>query len=245
MAINKDSNSYTITFAIIMCIVVAALLAVISQSLKPYQDANILNEKKQNILAALGITTTLKEADGKFKEHVKEALILDANGQLVAPKNDPIQEALGINALTEFKDKKAEERMYPLFVCEKEGQKYYVMPVGGLGLWAGIWGYVSVGEDYNTVAGASFDHKSETPGLGAEISTPFFEDQFKGKKMNDEGGAFVSIRVVKPGSPKSDHSVDGISGGTFTSKGVDEMLIRCLSVYNNYFKSLNSTTAIN
>lgn len=112
----------------------------------------------------------------------------------------------------------------------------------GMGLWAGVWGYVSVEGDYSTVAGASFAHKSETPGLGAEIATPLFTDQFPGKKILDEGGNFVSIRVVKPGSvPLDEHIVDGISGGTFTSKGVDEMLNRCLKVYSAYFKSLGTT----
>jgi Na+-transporting NADH:ubiquinone oxidoreductase subunit C len=114
------------------------------------------------------------------------------------------------------------------------------MPVSGMGLWAAVWGYISVGDDYNTVIGASFSHKSETPGLGAEIATPFFTDQFPGKKLSDESGNFVSIKVIKPGSAaKTDHIVDGISGGTFTSQGVDEMLKRCLKVYNIYFKTLN------
>lgn len=249
MAINKDSNAYTITFAFVMCVVVGTALVLVAQLLKPFQDANILNDKKQNILAALQIKTDLKGAEAKFNEHVKEAIILNAKGEVIDPATlggDPIKAALDINALTEFKDKKPEERKYPLFVCEKESKTYFVMPVGGLGLWAGIWGYVSVEADMNTVAGASFDHKSETPGLGAEITTDFFEGQFPGKKLNDETGNFVSIRVVKPGTPQTEHTVDGISGGTFTSKGVDEMLTRCLSVYSVYFKSMsNSVTATN
>lgn len=245
MAIDKDSNVYTLIFSIVLCVVTAVALAITAMSLKPAQEANILNEKKQNILAALQIEVLRDDASAKFEEVIQEALVLDAKGVPVpaeGDKNAQIEKALGINALDQFKGVAEAERLYPLYVALKDGKKYYVMPVGGQGLWAGVWGYVSVGEDLNTVAGASFDHKSETPGLGAEINTPFFEDQFPGKKLSDASGNFVSIRVVKPGGPKTDHSVDGISGGTFTSKGVDEMLTRCLSVYNNYFKTLSSAT---
>ncbi|MFZ5552006.1 MAG: NADH:ubiquinone reductase (Na(+)-transporting) subunit C [Bacteroidota bacterium] len=252
MTIDKDSNVYTFIFSVVLCVVTAVALAITAQKLKPYQDANILNEKKQNILAALQIDADRdKEAASKFEQHVKEAIILDAKGvpdqaildETKGDKTAMIEKALSINALDQFKGVEEDKRLYPLYICENEGKKYYVMPVGGQGLWAGIWGYLSVGEDMNTVAGASFDHKSETPGLGAEINTPFFEGQFPGKKLNDATGNFVSIRVVKPGSPKTEHNVDGISGGTFTSKGVDEMITRCLTVYSTYFKSLSSSTA--
>lgn len=245
MAINKDSNAYTIIFAIAMCVVVGTSLVIVSQTLKPVQEKNVMNDKKQNILAAIQVEATLQDAGTKFEQYVKDAVILDANSQAVEVKSDVITEALTINALSEFKDKPATDRKYPLFICEKDGSRFFVMPVGGQGLWAGVWGYVAVGEDLNTIAGASFDHKSETPGLGAEIATPFFETQFTGKKIHDDNGEFVSIRVVKPGGPKSDHAVDGISGGTFTSVGVDEMLMRCMSVYSKYFKTMSKSTALN
>jgi len=240
MAINKDGNSYTIVFSVVMCVLVGTVLAVTATLLKPYQDKNIENKKKQNILAAIKVDVERDLAETEFNKYVKGAVLLDAGGKVI---DTTMKKSFDVNVLTEYKDKKEEERVYPLFICEKEGKKLFVMPVAGMGLWAGVWGYVSVGEDFNTVIGASFGHKSETPGLGAEIETAFFEDQFPGKKILDEIGNFVSVRVVKPGSPKSDHNVDGISGGTFTSKGVDEMLLRCLKVYSSYFKSLSSATA--
>jgi Na+-transporting NADH:ubiquinone oxidoreductase subunit C len=240
MAINKESNAYTFIFSIIMCVVVGIALAMAAMALKPAQDKNVENEKKQSILSAIQVEVAHKEAENEFDKYVKNALVLDANGKIVS---EDFKEAFAISALDQFKNVPLEERKYPLFIAEKEGKKLYVMPVAGQGLWAGVWGYVAVGEDLNTVAGASFAHKSETPGLGAEIETPFFESQFPGKKIHDETGNFTSIRVLKPGGAKTEHTVDGISGGTFTSKGVDEMLSRCLQVYSLYFKSLSTETA--
>ncbi|HRE97403.1 MAG TPA: NADH:ubiquinone reductase (Na(+)-transporting) subunit C, partial [Flavobacteriales bacterium] len=141
MAINKDSNAYTIIFAIAMCVVVGTSLVIVSQTLKPVQEKNVMNDKKQNILAAIQVEATLQDAGTKFEQYVKDAVILDANSQAVEVKTDVIAEALTINALSEFKDKPATDRRYPLFICEKDGSRFFVMPVGGQGLWAGVWGY--------------------------------------------------------------------------------------------------------
>ena len=241
MAINKDSNGYTFTFAIIMCVVVGTLLAVAAMQLKPYQDENIRKEKMQNILAAIQIKSNAETAEADYAKYVKEELVLDASGKIIEGKK-----AFDIDAMKQYREMKAgvrkkEKMEYPLYICESEGKKLYVIPTIGTGLWGPIWGYVSIQDDYNTVYGASFAHKGETPGLGAEISTPIFYDQFKGEQILDESGNYVSIMVAKGGSsPDDKHSVDGISGGTITSKGVEEMLIRTLKVYSDYFKTLTT-----
>lgn len=240
MAINKDSNSYTFIFALIMCVVVGSILAVTAMSLKPLQDENIRKEKMQNILAAIEVKTDLNGAPALYKEHVKdeECVVLDQNGKVIE----------GVKAFDvdiqkqyrEFKAKvrKAEDLQYPLYVCEKDGKTLYVIPMVGTGLWGPIWGYLSLQDDYNTVYGASFDHKTETPGLGAEIKTEAFCNHFKGEQILDGSGNYVSISVVKGGAPADDkHGVDAISGGTITSKGVEEMLKRTLKVYSDYFKT--------
>jgi Na+-transporting NADH:ubiquinone oxidoreductase subunit C len=93
----------------------------------------------------------------------------------------------------------------------------------------------------STIKGASFGHKGETPGLGAEISQPFFVDRWIGEKITDENGNFMKFEVVKDGTGATlDSKVDGITGGTITSKGVEEMANRCLAVYANYFNTLKS-----
>ena len=241
MAINKDSNAYTFTFAIIMCVVVGTLLAVAAISLKPYQDENIRKEKMKNILAAIQVESALEDAPANYTKYVKEEIVLDASGKVIEGKK-----AFDIDAMKQYREMKAGVRAkdkveYPLYICEKDGKKLFVTPLIGTGLWGPIWGYVSIEEDYNTVYGASFAHKGETPGLGAEIATPLFYDQFKGEKLLDESGNYVSILVSKGGSsPDDKHTVDGISGGTITSKGVEEMLIRTLKVYSDYFKTLTT-----
>lgn len=128
------------------------------------------------------------------------------------------------------------ERQLPVYICSKEGNTYYVLPLQGKGLWGPIWGYVALEDDMNTIYGAVFDHKSETPGLGADINKPFFQDTFKGKKLYTETMEFNSIEIVKGGAPADAlHKVDGISGGTITSKGVEAMLYDCLVGYQNFF----------
>jgi Na+-transporting NADH:ubiquinone oxidoreductase subunit C len=129
------------------------------------------------------------------------------------------------------------ERQLPVFVCEKEGEKYYIFPLRGKGLWGPIWGYISLESDMNTVYGAVFDHKSETPGLGAEIKESWFENNFNGKKIFEEG-RFVGIDVVKGGAdPGDNYAVDAISGGTITSKGLEDMIYDNLSAYDTFFET--------
>jgi Na+-transporting NADH:ubiquinone oxidoreductase subunit C len=104
----------------------------------------------------------------------------------------------------------------------------------GSGLWGPIWGFVAVGDDKETIYGATFDHKTETPGLGAEIKQEFYYTQYVGEKITAE------IKSVKDGSGKivANGSVDGITGGTITSKGVEEMVNRTLAVYVKYFNKI-------
>ena len=129
------------------------------------------------------------------------------------------------------------ERSVPLYVTEKDGETFYVVPLRGKGLWGPVWGYLALESDGNTVVGATFGHKSETPGLGAEITTPIFTDQFPGQKIS-EAGVFQSISVVKAGTSAGNYMVDGISGGTITSNGVNDMLTDCLAPYAVYFKNI-------
>ena len=115
-----------------------------------------------------------------------------------------------------------------------------------MGLWGPIWGFVSLESDFNTVYGAYFDHKGETPGLGAEIAEEPFQHQFEGKKIMEDG-KFVSVNVLKttyksPLGPE--HRVDAISGGTITSNGTDEMLKNCLAPYVSYFEKTGNTKQV-
>jgi Na+-transporting NADH:ubiquinone oxidoreductase subunit C len=229
---NVNSNAYTYTFATVMVVLVAVLLSGASLGLKSKQASNISQEKKQSILASIGIEVDRSESDAAFGEYIKQSLTLQG-GTVVS---EDASAAFDIDMAAAIKAGNM-DRSVPLYVAEKEGDTYYIIPMRGKGLWGPVWGYLALESDGNTVVGATFDHKSETPGLGAEITTPMFTDQFPGKKIS-EAGMFKSISVVKAGTSAGDYAVDGISGGTITSNGVNDMLIDCLAPYAEYFKNI-------
>ena len=229
---NVNSNAYTYTFATVMVVLVAVLLSGASLGLKSKQASNISQEKKQSILASIGIEVDRSESDAAFGEYIKQSLTLQG-GTVVS---EDASAAFDIDMAAAIKADNM-DRSVPLYVAEKEGDTYYIIPMRGKGLWGPVWGYLALESDGNTVVGATFDHKSETPGLGAEITTPMFTDQFPGKKIS-EAGMFKSISVVKAGTSAGDYAVDGISGGTITSNGVNDMLTDCLAPYAEYFKNI-------
>lgn len=237
MAINKNSNGYTFGFAIAMVVVVGSLLSITAMSLKPFQEKNVEQEKKQNILASINIECSRDEASELFTKYVKEQVVINNLGDKVEGK-----EAFAIDVKKEYKELKAKARTkeqmnYPLFVCEKDGQTYYVVPMVGTGLWGPVWGFVSLQADLNTIYGATFDHKTETPGLGAEIKETPFEKQFSGDVVYTNGK--VSIKMIKGGGGAEDPSgVDGITGGTITSVGVEEMIVNTFEIYGSYFEKI-------
>jgi Na+-transporting NADH:ubiquinone oxidoreductase subunit C len=236
MDVNK--NSYTFGFAAVMVVVVAALLSVAAISLKPFQSRNILLEKKQNILSSVGINIDREEADIQYSIFVKEELVLNYKGEEV----DGV--AFDVDLQKELKKDKNLQSL-PLFISEVDGKKQYIIPLRGKGLWGPIWGFISLEDDLNKVFGAVFDHKSETPGLGAEINQPFFEDPFSGKSIFD-GEELKSIKVIKGGAGEDNmYGVDGISGGTITSDGVTDMLLERLTMYLPYFNKIKPTIEIN
>jgi len=234
MAIDKNSNSYTFGFAILMVIIVGSLLALASQGLKTRQEKNATDKKMMSILSAINIDATRENAQEMYNKYVIDSKIISGK--------DLSADAFNVDIKKEFRDKNisVSDRNYPLYICEKDGDKYYIIPVVGTGLWGPIWGFVALESDFKTIYGANFDHKSETPGLGAEIKYASYSDQYTGEMISDTTGTFQPIIVVKDGSGSGLNSkVDGITGGTITSKGVEEMTTRTLEVYVNYFKSIN------
>ena len=233
---DKNSRPFTFIFATVMVVVVAVLLALAAIILGPDQAQNIKLEKMQNILSSIGIKSEAKDVEKIFQQYIKEQLVLDHKGQPVKSGVNAFDIDLKVE-LDKARAGKADEQLFPLFVFNKDGKEYYVIPVRGKGLWGPIWGYVALESDMNTISGASFGHKGETPGLGAEINTAEFGQQFVGKKILDESKNFVSVKVVKGGAAPGDlHGVDAVSGGTITSNGVTEMLHRTLRSYLPYFK---------
>jgi Na+-transporting NADH:ubiquinone oxidoreductase subunit C len=247
MALNKENNVYTIVFAIIMVIIVGGLLAFLATTLKPTQQTNVMNEKKQNILQATGFyedksSVTRESAGADFDKYVVRRITIDFEGNIKTDKTpaDPIDgndDAFNIDLRKEFsnvKDKK--KRNYPIFVCEKDGERVYVISCSGKGLWDDVWGYIGLADDGKTIKCAVFDHKGETPGLGSVITEAKFQNGFVGKVIA-ENNSYKPIEVVKPGQPLDERKVEGLSGATFTAKGVDEMMARNFEVYYNFFQN--------
>jgi Na+-transporting NADH:ubiquinone oxidoreductase subunit C len=188
-----------------------------------------LKEKQQSILKSIEVKCSRDQAAEMFDKYITESFVVNVAGDKV-----PGVEAFSVNLAEEYK-KPLKDRQLPVYVANKDGKTYYIFPVYGKGLWGPIWGYVAVEDDLNTIYGVTFDHKGETPGLGAEIATDWFQAQFKGKKLFDDNGNFVSIAIVKGGAPEGDkHAVDAISGGTITSKGLEAMLRDFLAGYVNF-----------
>ena len=220
---NTNSNSYTIIYASVMVVIVAFLLAFVSSSLKDIQNKNQELDTKKQILSALNIRD-VKDADAEYNKYVKGDMLMNVDGTLTENTD-------GFSISYE-KEAKENNRLH-VFVCEVDGETKYVVPVYGAGLWGAIWGYIALNEDKDTVYGTYFSHASETPGLGAEIATEHFQNEFVGKKTLEDGS--IALGVVKNGKvEKPEYQVDGISGGTITSVGVDAMLKACLSSYMSF-----------
>lgn len=213
---DTNKNLYTIIYATVMVIVVAVVLALASSLLKERQQRNVELERKQMVLLSVHLGTDAATAEDKgtyiedlYAKHITDSSIVENSKELL------------------------------LYICRMDNNdRYYIIPLRGTGLWGPVWGYISLRSDFNTIEGAVFDHKSETPGLGAEITTPMFYNQFMSKQIFDNNGKFVSVQVVKGGAAQDNkHEVDAISGGTITSKAVEDMLLKNIGDYLNFFKA--------
>jgi len=235
---NTNSNAYTFTYATIMTLIVALALAGVSTLLKPLQDAARALDKKTQILNA--VTTVEKEAaDAAYAKSIKE-LVVKEDGSVIDGAV-----AFDLDLRKEYK-KDASKRQLPLYVYTNDaGAKNYIIPLSGAGLWDAIGGFIALESDLNTIAGSSFNHVGETPGLGAEIATPWFQGQFKGRKFNDASKKYA-LDVLKGKGNKIEpieqyaNKVDGISGATITCDGVENMLKKGYDSYAAYFKTITN-----
>ena len=236
---NRDSNKHTYIFAILMVVSVAFVLSFTSESLKDLQNSNVKKEKMQNILSSVGINVSRDESEDLYLDYISEELSLKLDGTI-----DSDIEAFDINLALEVK-KDSDIQRFPLYIANVENEKFYVIPLRGAGLWAEIWGYIALREDINTIKGVSFDHKSETAGLGAEITEDWFIDSFTDEKINDSQGNFVGVYLTKSNNDprnedKMDNEVDAISGATITGDGVSDMIIERVQNYLPYFNNISN-----
>ena len=265
MAFDKNNTGYTLLFSTVMVVVVGTALAFTALALKEQQDANTADKKMIENLGAIGVKADRASARAEFEKYITERVAIDASGKVLASyeKGKAVdsrdsEDPFNIDVMKDYRatikpvvkaDKGNPDAFlsvvdglrFPLYRCAVEGKELMIIPVVGSGLWGPIWGYVALESDGKTIFGANFDHKSETPGLGAEIKETFFTEKFKGKQVAT--GEATLFRVVKGGAPTDNSSVDGITGGTITSKGVDEMVNRTLKLYQGYLATTSNLQA--
>ena len=249
MALNTEKNTYTLLFAVGLVVIVGTLLAAIDSSLKDKIRINKILEKQQNILYAIGINENegnsvnfiaADKAEQEFNKYITKQIYIQGDKVI----EDDKAYLIDVKKQKALAKDPSHKRKLPLFIANKDGRNLYVAPIRGKGLWDAIWAYVSVDENM-IIRGIYFDHKAETPGLGANIKQRFFMDDFIGESLLDIQGNFKGVTVSKTNlDPKNedkyDNEVDAIAGSTITGDGVTAMIRSDLSLYQPYFNSLNN-----
>ena len=249
MALNTEKNTYTLLFAVGLVVIVGTLLAAIDSSLKDKIRINKILEKQQNILYAIGINENegnsvnfiaADKAEQEFNKYITKQIYIQGDEVF----EDNTAYLIDVKKQKALAKDPSHKRKLPLFIANKDGRNLYVAPIRGKGLWDAIWAYVSVDENM-IIRGIYFDHKAETPGLGANIKQRFFMDDFIGESLLDTQGNFKGVTVSKTNlDPKNedkyDNEVDAIAGSTITGDGVTAMIRSDLSLYQPYFNSLNN-----
>ena len=236
-------DRYIFFYITVLTVIVAILLSAAALVLQPYQQANINNEKMMNILQAADVNVEGANVQELFDKDCVKMMLVDAKGEVKETCTSDFTkfEAFSMNLKDQlYKRDNGQDFVLPIIVINNGKENVNVIQLQGAGLWGPIWGYIGMSSDFQNVVGVVFDHKSETPGLGAEITTEKFRSQFQGKTIFS-GGEFVSIDVVKGGvanlaSDLQKHSVDAISGGTITSNGVNNMIENVLGSYLPYIE---------
>lgn len=237
MANNKDSIAYTVTVALLLCIVCSIVVSVASVSLKPAQEANKELDFKRNILAAAGLLEPGVKVEEQFK-NVDTYIVNLENGKFsdeVSPEKYDQRKAAKDPSMA--KDLSSDEDIAKIGMREKFAEVYkapganggetLILPIRGYGLWSTLYGFIAIESDYNTVVGIGFYEHGETPGLGGEVDNPSWKALWDGKELfNDKGE--LAIQVIKgkvdASTPKAEHKVDGLSGATLTTRGVDNLI---------------------
>lgn len=249
---NTNGNVYTVIYSTILVVLVAAILAFVAMSLQGKQNENVKLETISKLLGAASQadeTMVIEEgADvlGLYAEKIEDAFFVNGLGEKVGEMNTGKENVkdIQVTSTSDLKKqndiiKKIEEGQsdlastlaLPVYVFDINGKDVTVIPCYGAGLWGPIWGYLAINEDGKTIDGAVFDHKGETPGLGAKIADAPFCNAFHGKTFNLDGD--VVFTVAKASAiTEPEHSVDAISGATITSQALG----KSINLWAKYYK---------
>ncbi len=236
---NTNSNVYTVIYTTVICVLVAAILAFVSQSLKTEQEGNEKAETISQILvsAKFGEKDELAAKSNKaimelFESELDHAALINADGKEVGSLDKSDAQVFSTSDLKAQGYKLADgSYQIPVYIF-KNGVR--VFPIYGAGLWGPIWGYVALDSTLTHIIGAYFDHASETPGLGGKIKDdPSFRAEFDGKTIDFNSSH--AFEIVKGGAPAGKtNAIDAITGATMTCKGLDAAINNWLGAYKNY-----------
>lgn len=258
---NTNSNVYTVIYSTVLVVVVAAILAFAAEGLKDKQNENVKLETITKVLTAAAQSddnfTIDENTDilATYRDRVIDAYFVDFEGKKVGESMNLGKDDLKNIQVASTSDLKkqndiikkiekgdadaAKSLRLPVYVFDINDQTITVLPIYGAGLWGPVWGYLAFAQDGRSIDGAIFDHKSETPGLGAKIAEEPFYGQFKGRKLTDEGG----FSVVKGGARGDINSVDAISGASITSQAVGTTINIWMKYYLPYLNILAEKNA--
>lgn len=233
-------------FAVGITVIFGGALSLTSVGLKPLQDKQVEIDTKKKILGAVMDISQITDPNEILRVYDEKvtSIVVDINGNKIendAKGNPIVAEKVNIQKNSKFDPA---ERQYPVFMYSEDGSgtDAYIFPTFGSGLWDWISSYIALESDLNTVKGIAFDHKSETPGLGARITEVKVQQRFAGKEIFNDQGQLESITMVKGegNTGLSEHQVDGMSGATMTAKGLNAMLKSYLECYQAFIKKTKS-----
>lgn len=256
MPLNRDSVLGTFVIATILCIACSVVVAGMAVSLDDKITGNEQTDKQKNVLLAAGLcdkSASASEVAALFKSSIRKRMVNLATGQIVpegevppgydaekAAKDAATQvEIMPPDALMGVRHRAPLEPVYE--IVDGDQVQGYIFPVQGKGLWSTLKGFLAMEADGVTVRGITFYSHKETPGLGGEVDNATWKAKWKGKQVYDASGA-VALDVVK-GAAANDYQVDGLSGATITSNGVDGIVDYWLGPngFGPYLKSQTGT----
>lgn len=234
----NDDKSKTIIVAILLSLICSLMVATSAVVLKPKQQANKQLEIQKNILAVASIVTDKKNIEAVFSKNITVKLVDIESGNYVdhpdpvnydwrKALNDP-EGSIALDDQTDIADIYRRPKLLPVYLAQQDNKlKYVIIPVYGYGLWSTLYGFLALEPDTNTVAGLSFYEHAETPGLGGEVDNPKWRQQWQGKLIYDEQGEIKLEAIrghVNPNSQYASFQVDGLSGATLTTRGVNNLI---------------------
>ncbi len=236
----QQSNAYIIVFTLIMTIFFGSVLSFTRMKLDPIQKKQIEIDTKKKILgAAMDVSSLNPDEILSTYNDKMNSVVVDINGEIAKHSDGSDFTAEDINIMKNFKMKPS-ERKYPVFMFSSTGEKteYFIFPMHGNGLWDWISGFVALDNELNRIVGVAFDHKQETPGLGARITSDEIQNRYKGKQIFDDDNRLISVNMLKAekNNNLTVHQVDGMSGATITANGLNSMLMHYFECYKPFIE---------